>query len=216
MSVPRRKTPATTAILIAIFIGFAIEIFKGAWNDPRELAVLGAVVREWIFGYGEYWRLVSAMFLHGNGTIPGAILHVTMNVLALVQIGSLYEAMFGSRRFIIVYFLTGICASLTTAFVSGGPSVGASGAIFGIIGAFIVSVWRSPRYKHERSARSIVNQLIFWAIANIAIASQIPQIDNAAHLGGLITGGLLGLVLPHAAPPPPPPAEMVIDVKAMD
>lgn len=216
MSVPRRRTPATRAIITAILIGFGIEIYTGAWQDPVTLAMLGAVIRELIFEHGQYWRLLSAMFLHGDGTVQGGLLHLGLNVLALVQIASLYELMFGSRRFLFIYFTSGILASLTSAIVRSGPSVGASGAIFGILGAFVISVWRSPRWRHERFARSIVNQLLFWIVANIIIGFQIPQIDMSAHLGGLIAGAILGAILPHRAPPPPPPAQVVVDVKPYD
>jgi rhomboid protease GluP len=216
VNLPLRRTPATRAIVTAILIGFGIEIYTGAWTNPAELAELGAVIREYIFGRGEYWRLVSAMFLHGDGTVGGGILHLAMNVLALVQIASLYELMFGSRRFLTIYFTTGIFASLTSAILGRGASVGASGALFGIIGAFVLSVWRSPRYRHERFARSIVNQLLFWIVVNIVIGFQFPQIDIAAHLGGLVAGLFLGAILPHRAPPPPPPAQVVIDVRPHD
>ncbi|HYI08407.1 MAG TPA: rhomboid family intramembrane serine protease [Thermoanaerobaculia bacterium] len=209
---PRRSTPATRFIISAIVIGFAIEIVTGAWQNPYRLARLGAVVREWIFLDGQYWRLVSAMFLHGDGTIPGGLLHVALNLLAIVQIGRLFELMFGTRRYLFIYFTAGIIASVTSALVNGGPSVGASGAIFGILGAFVLSVRRSPRWRHERAARSIVNQLIFWIVANIAIGMRMPQIDNSAHLGGLIAGLILGAILPHAPLPPPPAAQAVIDV----
>ncbi len=210
------RTPATRAIITAILIGFGIEIYTGAWTNPHKLATLGAVIRYYIFEEGQYWRLVSAMFLHGDGTPQGGILHLALNEIALVQIASLYELMFGTRRFLAIYFATGIIASLTSALVREGASVGASGALFGILGAFVLSVWRSPRYRHERFARSIVNQLVFWIIANIVIGMQFPQVDISAHLGGLVAGVLLGAILPHRAPPPPPPAQMVIDVRPED
>jgi rhomboid protease GluP len=87
--------------------------------------------------------------------------------------------------------VTGIAASLTTLvrFLlvhSNGASVGASGAIFGIMGALIVSIRRSPRWKNERWARSIVQQLMFWIVVNIAIGLTVPQIDMAAHAGGFL------------------------------
>jgi len=212
----RRRTPATTFLIVAILIGFGIEILTGAWKNHFVLAELGAIDRDRILGDSQWWRLVSAMFLHGDGTVKGTLLHIAMNLWALFQLGTLYETMFGTRRFVWIYFVTGIVASLTSMIVSGGPSVGASGAIFGILGAFIFSVRRSPRWRHDRVARSIVKQLLFWIVLNIAVASQIPQIDNAAHIGGLLAGLLLGLVWPQPAPPPPPPAQVVIDVMPYD
>lgn len=207
----RRAMPATMALIVAILIGFGVEIVTGAWVDFRKLAYLGAIVPEWI-NDGQYWRLLSAMFLHGDGTIRGDFLHLGMNLFALYQLGSLYELMFGTRRFVLIYFVTGIAASLTSYFHNIGASVGASGAIFGILGAFIFSVRRSPRWRDERAARSIVRQLIFWIGANLAIGAMIPQIDLAAHLGGLVSGLILGAILPHGEPPLPP-ARVVVDVR---
>ncbi|HET7436142.1 MAG TPA: rhomboid family intramembrane serine protease [Thermoanaerobaculia bacterium] len=209
---PRRRTPATKALMIAIVIGFAIEIVTGAWLDGEKLALLGAIVRELIVEHGQWWRLVTAMFLHGDATIGGDFLHLAVNLFSLYQIGRLYELMFGGRRFVGLYFATGIAASLTSMWHNPGPSVGASGAIFGIVGAFISSVLRSPRWRHERGARSIVLQLIGWTVLNFLVLMSFPQIDNAAHMGGLVSGLILGALLPHRVPPPPPSAT-VIDVQ---
>jgi rhomboid protease GluP len=213
----RRKAPATRFIFIAILIGLALEIYTGAWKNADILGELGAIRPFDIIVQHEYWRLISAIFLHGDGTPGGTALHVGMNLFALFQLGTLYELMFGTRRFLLIYFVTGIVASLTSLMfmAPGGASVGASGAIFGILGAFIFSVRRSPRWRHEKSARGIVNQVAFWIVANIVIGLQIPQIDNAAHIGGLVTGLLLGALLPHRVPPPPP-ASVVLDVMPYD
>jgi rhomboid protease GluP len=211
----RKKTPATRFVLLAILAGFVFEIYTGAWQNA-ELLVNWAIIGEYVFQEGQYWRLLTAMFLHGDGTIQGTLLHLMLNAFALLQLGTLFELMFGTRRFLTIYFVAGILASLTSAIVNTGASVGASGAIFGIVGAFVTSVRRSPRYRHERMAKSIVNQLVFWIIANIIIGFQIPKIDMSAHMGGLIAGLLLGLILPHPAAPPPPPAQVVIDVQPYD
>lgn len=212
----RRGTPATTFLIACVFVGLGIEIVTGAWTNPQKLAELGAIIRYDILVENEWWRLLSAMFLHGDGTVKGTILHLAMNLWALFQLGSLYEIMFSTRRFVIIYFASGIVASVASMLRNAGPSVGASGAIFGILGAFVFSVLRSPRWRHEPVARSVVKQCVFWIIANIAITWTIPQIDNAAHIGGLITGLILGAVLPHATPPPPPPAQATIDVMPYD
>jgi rhomboid protease GluP len=210
------RAPATLLIFVAIVIGFGIEIATGAWVNPGALAQLGAIVPTLVLRDGEYWRLLSAMFLHGDGTARGGLLHAGLNLYVLWQIGRLYEIMFGTRRFLLIYFVTGIAASLTTLLRfllshSDGASVGASGAIFGIMGALIVSIRRSPRWKNERWARSIVQQLMFWIVVNIAIGLTVPQIDMAAHAGGFLTGLLLGALLPQREPPLPP-SQAVIDV----
>jgi rhomboid protease GluP len=211
----RRRAPGTRYLVILILAGLAIEIFSGAWVDPRKLRELGAIWWPFIVERGEWWRLISAMFLHGDGSIPGTALHLIMNLVALVQLGTIYELMFGTRRFLWIYFLSGIVASLTSMILARGPSVGASGAIFGIMGAFIFSVRRSRRFRHERGPRSLVQQIVFLALANIVIGMQMPQIDMGAHVGGFIAGLILGAVLPmHELPPPP--AQAIVDVRPQD
>ena len=153
---------------------------------------------------GEYFRLVAAMFLHGSW------LHWFLNSWALYQLGTLYETLFGSGRFALIYFVSGICASVASSLYQHGPAVGASGAIFGILGAFIFSIRRSPQYRHQPWTKSLIGQLIFWIAVNIVIGFSVKFIDNAAHIAGLVTGLLLGF-LPHRVPPPPP-RNMVIDL----
>jgi rhomboid protease GluP len=208
------SSPATLLLMGAILVGFGIEIYTGAWRNWRALAELGAIVQPYVIHDGEYWRLLTAMFLHGDGTIRGDLLHLGMNLFALWQLGRLYELMFGTRRFVLIYFVCGIVASITSLLHNAGASVGASGAIFGILGAFIFSIRRSPRFRHERWARGVVQQLMFWMIANIVIGFMVPQIDMAAHLGGLVMGLILGATLPQKEPPVSP-SKAVIDVSAL-
>lgn len=209
-----KGAPATFGLFVAIVIGFLVEVATGAWKNPDTLHTVGAVSHVDVFHDHEYWRLVAAMFLHGDGTTAGTVLHLALNLFALYQIGTLYEMMFGSRRFLLIYFLTGIVSFITTAMRPGVSSVGASGAIFGIMGAFVFSVFRSPKWRHQRVARSIVVQCVFWILMNIVIGTQVARIDNYAHLGGLAAGLLLGALLPHRTPPPPPTS--VIDVQSWD
>ena len=197
------RAPVTTVLLVLITAIFWLEQALGLDLGTR-FGNTGAIFRT-----GEYWRLVTAMFLHGN------TLHWLVNSWSLFQLGSLYETMFGSKRFTAVYFITGICASIASVMhIGNNISVGASGAIFGILGAFIFSIRRSPRWRHEPWARSLMGQLVFWAAANIVLGLQFAVIDNWAHIGGLIAGLLIGL-LPHRVPPPPP-NQWVIDVRPQD
>ena len=209
-----RRTPATNTLLAVILIVFGIEWW---WSSSHEipLAYYGAVIGDLIVHEHEYWRLITAIFLHAGP------LHLLVNLIALFQLGKLYEIMFGTRRFLLVYFTAGLGGTIASAIHNAGASVGASGAIFGILGAFIFSVRRSPLWRHNRAARSLVAQCVFWMIANLIIGFTIPrmenapQIDNAAHLGGLAAGLLLGLFLPQRTPPPPP-ARVIVDVQPYD
>jgi rhomboid protease GluP len=203
----RRKAPVTMAILVIIAIVFALEVLTQAFDNGEKLLAMGAISHELVLR-GQVWRLIAYMFLHGGW------LHWLSNSWALYQLGTLYEVLFGSKRFALIFFATGIVAGLASAVMHQGPAVGASGAVFGIMGAFIFSIRRSPLYRHQPWTRSLIAQLLFWMVVNIAIGLRFPFIDNTAHIGGLIAGLILGLI-PHRVPPPPP-RESVIDVGTFD
>jgi rhomboid protease GluP len=213
----RQPTSATFFLCGAIVLGLLIEVATGAWQDPERMIDVGALVPA-LVNHGQWWRLITSMFLHGNGTIQVTILHITLNLLALVQLGTLFEVMFGARRLIAFYFATGLIGSITSylSLPPTGYSVGASGSIFGILGAFVVLTLRSPLYRRDRPARDLVSQCVFWILANVMIGLKFPQIiDHAGHMGGLISGLILGALIPHRVPPPPPKEE-VVDVLPRD
>jgi rhomboid protease GluP len=199
----KRKAPVTKALLVIIAIVFAFEVLTHAFDSDGAMIALGAIVPG-LLQRGELWRLITSMFLHGGW------LHWLANSWALYQLGTLYEVLFGSKRFAFIYFATGIIAGIASSLYNHGPAVGASGAVFGIMGAFIFSIRRSPLYRHQPWTKSLIVQLIFWIVVNISIGLRLPFIDNTAHVGGLISGLLLGFI-PHRIPPPPP-GESVIDV----
>jgi len=201
MSLRLSRAPATAALLAIIAIVFVFEWLSGAlWSDDA-LVQMGAIVPGMLQRH-QYWRIFTAMFLHGG------VIHWAANSWALYQLGLLYEVMFGSMRFLLIYFVTGACASIASSLFTHGPSVGASGAILGILGAFIFSIRRSPQWRHEPWTRSLLTQLIFWAVLNIVLGFSVSYIDNVAHIAGLVSGLLLGF-LPHRVPPPPPSRDVV-------
>lgn len=203
------RSPATAALLAIIAIVFVLEWLTGAIQDDGRLIEMGSIMPlSYIVANGEYWRWLTGMFLHGS------VIHVAANCWALYQLGMLFELMFGTPRFLLVYFATGLCASITSSCFTHGPSVGASGAVLGILGAFIFSIRRSPQWRHEPWTKSLLSQLVFWALLNIVLGFSISYIDNAAHIGGLVSGLLMGF-LPHRVPPPPP-SRGVIDVRPYD
>ncbi|MEO5510535.1 MAG: rhomboid family intramembrane serine protease [Longimicrobiales bacterium] len=201
------KFRLTKLLCAIIFIVFVIEVLSGATQlfgrgvDGEALNRMGAI-NPWLFSEGAYWRLLAAMFLHIG------LLHLLLNSWALYQLGTLFESLFGTPRFAITYFVTGIAASIVSAIRTEGLAAGASGAIFGILGALIVSLWRSPRWKSQPWVKGLIQQLGVWAGINIAIGFSVPGIDNNAHIGGFVAGLLLGLI-PHRVPPPPPSAEVI-------
>jgi rhomboid protease GluP len=202
MKIALSRAPVTAALLLAIAVVWIAEL-----ADP-EILGRGAIIPQ-MLARGEYWRVFTAMFLHAGW------LHWAANSWTLYQLGMLYEAMFGSKRFALVYFVSGAIASIASSLRVESASVGASGAILGILGAFFFSIRRSPQFRHEPWTKGLISQLMFWAFLNIAIGfSMSDLIDNTAHIAGLITGLVLGL-MPHRVPPPPP-GRIVVDVQPYD
>ena len=195
------RAPVTVSLLVAIAVVWLAELADDS------LIVRGAVIPG-LIADGELWRLVTALFLHASW------LHWAVNSWALYQLGMLYEAMFGSKRFALIYFVSGIVASIASSLNIDTASVGASGAIFGILGAFIFSIRRSPQWRNEPWTKGLLGQLMFFAVLNLYIGFSVPFIDNTAHIGGLVAGLILGF-MPHRVPPPPP-SQTVVDVDPYD
>jgi rhomboid protease GluP len=139
---------------------------------------------------GEWWRLVTSMFLHGG------LLHIAFNMFALWQAGRLVERMFGSIRFMGLYLIAGLCGSLASVlWNSHVNSVGASGAIFGIIGGLLAFIGRSDSGVPATIVKDLRGSLTGFLLFNIVAGFVYPHTDNAAHLGGLLGGYLAGHLL---------------------
>jgi rhomboid protease GluP len=192
------RTPLTHALLAANLIVFAALLTQGAglWHAPI------AVQLSWGAGFGpatkdgQWWRLVSAMFLHFG------VLHLGVNLWALHDAGRLLERLIGSWRFGAVYLLGGLCGNLLSLVMHGDHAVsgGASGAIFALFGALLVVLWLERRRIHAIDFRWLFGGAAAFAAATIAFGTLVKGIDNAAHLGGLTTGALLGAALARQTP----------------
>jgi membrane associated rhomboid family serine protease len=138
---------------------------------------------------GEYWRLWTVTLLHGNE------LHLFFNMYALYLSGRIVERWYGSLNFLVFYLACAAAGSIGS-FVLGGdaPSVGASGAVFGLFGLLLAA----GRVHHpvDKQSRAIVSQLGMLIVINLLFGFAVPGIDNAAHLGGLAAGLWLGAVIP--------------------
>ncbi len=144
---------------------------------------------------GQIWRLVTANFLHGG------LIHLVFNSIALMNLGPLIEAAFGWRKLFVLYMTTGVAAFIVSTAVNPSSrilSVGASGAIFGLLGFAIVY----GRYRAGPSARALSDQLLRWLMFMLFLFL-MPGIDHAAHIGGLIAGAAIGLFLEPGEPKTP-------------
>lgn len=182
-SVRRVRVPrpqSLTVVLLAGIVGmFGLEVLLGATRDIRALADMGAMVPG-LVREGQYWRLFSSIALHAD------VFHLLFNAWALYLFGSIVEETFGTLRFAAVFLITGFVASATSfAFGSGAVSVGASGAVFGLLGAWVAYNWRR---RNLAMARGNLSTALLLIGLNVVWGFTVPGIDNAAHLGGLAAG----------------------------
>lgn len=139
-----------------------------------------------VLQYGQWWRIVTAAFLHANEA------HIGLNMLALYSVGREVEAVFGKVRFALLYALSIVGSGLAIVYFSAYtvPTLGASGAVFGLFGALVAVGLRLGA-----RGRSLIMSLLPVLAINLVFTFSIPGISAAAHVGGLITGFLAGLVL---------------------
>ena len=141
---------------------------------------------------GEYWRFLTPIVLHGG------LLHLGLNTYALYSLGPESERVFGTGRFLAIYLLAGFGGTIASYMRSTGLSIGASGAIFGLIGALAAFFYSARSLLGSEQARQQIIQLGTLAALNILIGMSSRAIDNAAHVGGLVAGAAAGLALaPH-------------------
>lgn len=172
--------PATLTLIIALGAIFAWQVDAGVLASQQSLIAAGALVRERVM-QGEWWRLLSATALHGSAE------HLIGNVVSLYILGMACEHAYGTRTALLLYFASGVSGSLLSAAMGPGPSVGASGAIFGLMGAVMVLFWKHHTELLVRDKRIGV-VIAVWAVFTIVTGLTVPMIDNAAHVGGLLGG----------------------------
>jgi rhomboid protease GluP len=179
----RRLPPVTVSLLGAVIVIFLAEAAAQAPNSLDTLVGFGALTRASVAA-GDYWRLVTATFLHGG------VDHLVGNGIALLILGMVCEHAFGRRQYFALYVLAGVAGSVVSVLTSPGPSVGASGAIFGLQGAAIV-LFRRHRDRLLVRNRRIGFVMLVWAVYSIAGGIVTPYIDNGAHIGGALAGALI-------------------------
>jgi len=190
-----RPGPATLtllAVLLAVFLADSI-LFEGLWNQPlwTWAGNIPDAVR-----HGQWWRPITALFLHANW------LHIGMNGAALWLFGSAVEKVMGRWRFLVIFLVAGSLGNLVSALGAHyDVSIGASGGAFGVIGAFAVATYhlRSPLYHAMR--RQLLIFIGLMVAADLTISALEPQVDNMAHIGGFVAGiALAALLYPRRRP----------------
>lgn len=176
---PLHRVWLTYVLLVLISLVFVGQVVSEQVIGGDIFAFYGAKDNAAIAA-GEYWRLITPIFLHAN------LLHFFFNMYALYQLGREVEAFMGSRRFLLLFFYAGLAGTVFSLLFTPNRSVGASGAIFGLIGAQGVFLYRHRQLFGERGRRGL-QQVIMIAVINLFIGLQ-GNIDNWAHLGGLLGG----------------------------
>jgi membrane associated rhomboid family serine protease len=194
----KRSLSATSVLLGLMGAMYVVEVIAGGPGSlmtgpsAQTLVDLGASValaqtaQGDLIGIaaGQNWRLITAIFLHAG------ILHIAFNAYALWIFGRVVEDELGTLRFVLIFFVTGFVASAASyAFGPNAVGVGASGAIFGVFGAFVTYNYRR---RHLAIAAARLRGAVTLVVINMILAFTIPGIDYRAHLGGFFAGLLAG------------------------
>jgi len=184
----------TGILILANLIMFVVEYAVGGTSlltnlmaSPSQAATLRlgmSLPLGYVLGTHQYWRWVTACFLHGG------LLHIGFNMYALYQIGPMVESFYGGAKFLTFYLLTGIFGYVVSGFF-GYASLGASGAIFGLLGVMIAY---GVRRSHTAMGQQLRGMAVRWAFFALVL-SFMPGVDIFAHLGGLSSGFGLGMVV---------------------
>jgi membrane associated rhomboid family serine protease len=183
--------PATMALIAMNVIVYVITAAQGGGiNLPG-----GKLFSDWALqglavSNGDWWRLVTAMFLHGS------MLHLAFNMLALYWLGTIIEQALGTSRFLLVYFVSGLAGSAGALWLSSAfaVTVGASGAIFGLIGALLILEYLATG--------SLMGQALVLILVNLALTFAVPGISIGGHVGGLVGGIIATYALMRYRMPP--------------
>jgi len=180
--------PLTLALLALLFLAFYWQLASGSLESVEAVIASGALVRDRVLA-GEVWRMLTATALHGDWG------HLIGNGVSLYTLGIACEHAFGWRGFGVIYLASGLGGSAMSLAMSPGPSLGASGSIFGMMGAVIAYLIRHQDRFYVRDKR-IGIVLLVWGGFSMISGLTSPFIDNGAHLGGLIAGVFAGLLAP--------------------
>lgn len=189
-----RKPRATYAVLGLIGATFLLQALAGSGSVDAALIDMGALAHDRVMA-GEWWRLASATLLHGS------LMHVAFNGYVLYALGSLMERLLGPSRFLVLYVVSGVAASCGSLLLNAGVSVGASGAIWGLLGASGALAF-GPNQLLPSTIRKGVQRATVVNLGLNAMVSFLPRVDWAAHFVGGAAGALLllsGMVLPRTA-----------------
>jgi rhomboid protease GluP len=188
----------TQVLLVINLVVFGAMVLEGVAMNPnsRQLIEWGANFGPYTMG-GQPWRLLTSMFLHIG------LLHIFLNMWFLWNLGEWCESLYGHWTFAAVYLTSGIGGSLASVWWRPvGVSAGASGAIFGIVGALVASHYLGEFSAPLFAVRAKLRNMLFFAGYGLIMGTFSGRTDNAAHIGGLVTGLVFGALIARVAPEP--------------
>jgi membrane associated rhomboid family serine protease/Tfp pilus assembly protein PilF len=187
-------TQAIFGINVAVFVAMALAGVSPMEPTSQQLVQWGANFGPYTVA-GEWWRLLTCVFVHIG------IIHIALNMWCLWSLGRIAEAVYGHWTFAAVYLITGVSASVASLIWSlGRVSAGASGAIFGIAGALIASFYLGEFSMPKAAVSGLLRSVLTFAGYNLVIGAMLGITDNAAHVGGLVSGLILGALIAKVAP----------------
>jgi rhomboid protease GluP len=175
--------------LLVALLGTTIGVSptEGLVQQPGQILSLGSLIPA-LVAQGEAWRLITSAFLHSG------FVHLALNMLSLYFLGSFAEISFGRSRFLALYFISGIASGIAYLYFGAfnAPAVGASGAIFGLLGGVFGFAIRRGTFS---TRNPVISQLLILTALNLFLGATIPGVSNTAHIGGLVGGLVFGYLM---------------------
>jgi rhomboid protease GluP len=200
---PWLRRQDSSGIVTKIIFGMNVAVFVGMLlagvsiiDNPsgQDLVNWGANYGPYTLG-GQWWRLLTYMFEHGS------LIHIALNMWCLWNLGTMAESLYGVWTYVVVYVLCGVTGGLgSVLWHPNAPSVGASGAIFGLAGALIASFYLGEFSLPRAAISGTLRSVVAFVGYNLVFGAAVGGVDNAAHIGGLVGGLLLGALIAKAAP----------------
>ena len=182
----------STCVLVYVLVALqgaavGVPLNLGLVQQPREVLSSGALIPA-LVAEGQAWRLVTSAFLHSG------FVHLALNMLSLYFLGSFAEVTFGRSRFLALYLISGIAGGLAYLYFGSfnAPAVGASGAIFGLLGGVFGFAIRRGTFS---TRNPVISQLLLLTALNLFLGATIPGVSNTAHIGGLLGGLVFGYLM---------------------
>jgi rhomboid protease GluP len=181
-------TPIIVGVNVVVFVIMVLSGVDAFQPSVESLITWGGNLRALTLN-GELWRLFTSTFLHGG------IFHLLLNMFAALQLGYILETNIGKSRYIISYIATGVLASITSiAFNENTVSVGASGAIFGLDGLLLSLLITKQLNIPQGLRKNLLSSTLFFIGYNLLYGFAKEGIDNSAHIGGLVSGFVIGFI----------------------